>query len=200
MPNSSFTEAEESMMRIVSYSFSNNMGLFSRIKQVKGLISSTEKNIAKDKARYVFIKDTSDFIRNDERIAVNERGSDVKTNTQQSWKIDHDGHECKHENTVPDKGFINKFSNYEVIRDSKGIYKRVKKYGGQPRCYEHKKGKCCKEAKNLMCDNHNGWDCCGMVKNAKVSQFPRRISKKIIISGSICCHPNDKELIRKLKK
>ena len=49
-----------------------------------------------------------------------------------------------------------------------------------------------------MCDEHNGWDCCGMTENAKISQFSVRVKKDEILAGSICISEEDKELTEQL--
>ena len=183
---------------VIEQSIELDQGLFSRVKQIPGLISSQyDQSKMDDKARFVFVVNPQDFYRNDDFINVHERGSSNRDKGKTSWKIDHNKHICKHEGTAPDKDFINRFSNYS---------KTGKRLGGNPRCYEHKQKneKCCTDAKNkenkLMCDDHNGWDCCGMVLTAKISQFPKAVSKDEIIMGALCTNESDKELIEELSQ
>ena len=196
---------DQQLKAVIMFTGPENCGLFSRIKQVEGLISSrNERNIAMDKARFVFIKNSDDLIRNDFQIQVHERGSDGDTSRDMSWKVEHKFHECKHLYTVPDRMFIEKFSNYNV-NQLNGKYSR-KKIGGQPRCYKHepKNLDCCKEAKKnknrIRCDDHNGWDCCGMNNNARISQFPVHIKREFVMSGSMCINIEDKKLNKDLSK
>tara|TARA_B100000902_G_scaffold378276_1_gene411354 strand:- start:625 stop:1215 length:591 start_codon:yes stop_codon:yes gene_type:complete len=193
---------EQQLKALIIFTSELDAGLFSRVKQIKGLISSQfEKNVVADKARFVFVKNPEDLLRTDNYILVHERGSDTDTSRDNSWKIEHDKHKCKHDFTVPDKEFINKFHNYKLEKVD-GQWKRKHKIGGKPRCYEHKSGDCCVSAKEknnrLMCDEHNGWDCCGMTENAKISQFSVRVKKEEVLAGSICISEEDKELTEQL--
>ncbi len=54
---------EQQLKALIIFTSDLDAGLFSRVKQIKGLISSQfEKNVVADKARFVFVKNPEDLI------------------------------------------------------------------------------------------------------------------------------------------